>query len=96
MKRIFLIACAAFALTGCTTISSLFAEADKEPTPIQQANAYVPAIRPVAADFCMRVGQSSRQDAMRAGFDLETQERMALRNSQQCQFFVSPQYASLQ
>jgi len=95
MKRIFLIACAAFALTGCTTIGSLFAGAEKEPSPIQMANAYVPVIRPVAADFCLRVGQSSRQDAMRAGFDLETQERMALQNSQQCQLFVSPQYASL-
>ena len=48
MKRIFLIACAAFALTGCTTIGSLFAGAEKEPSPIQMANAYVPVIRPVA------------------------------------------------
>ena len=95
MKQILLIACSAFALTGCTTIGSLFAGAEKEPTPIQMADAYVPVIRPVAADFCLHVGQNARQDAVRAGFDLQTQERFALQNSQQCQLFVSPQYASL-
>lgn len=95
MKRIAFIACAAFALTGCTTIGSLLADAEKEPTPMQLANSYVPVTRPVGADFCLRVGQGARQEALRSGFDLPTQERLALQNTQQCQFFVAPQYASL-
>lgn len=96
MKQIALFACAAFALTGCTTIGSLFADAEKGPTPIEQANAYVPVMRPLPADFCQRVGANARQEALRAGFDDATQTRMALQYSAQCEAFATPpQYASL-
>jgi hypothetical protein len=95
MKQIVLLACAAFALTGCTTIGSLFADNDKGPTPIEQANAYVPLARPMPADFCQRVGTNARQEALRAGFDDATQQRIAVQNLQQCESFNQPQYASL-
>lgn len=95
MKRTAVLACAAFALTGCTTVSSLFADADTGPTPIQQANAYVPIAHPMPSDFCDRVGSSARDQALRAGFDEATQQRIAAQNLQQCEGFNQPQYAAL-
>jgi|GEM_PF-4357305 hypothetical protein len=86
---------AAVALTGCTSPASLFAEKEKSPTPIEQANAYVPVVSPMPSDFCDRVGFSARQVALQEGFDAATQNRMALQNSQQCARFTTTQIAGL-
>ena len=89
------ISAAALALTGCASPASLFAEKEKSPTPIEQANAYVPVVSPMPSDFCDRVGFSARQVALQEGFDAATQNRMALQNSQQCARFTTTQIAGL-
>lgn len=96
MKPAIIILCgAAFALTGCTTISSMFAENPKERSPVELAESYVPLASPVPSDFCARFGVRVRQDALMAGFDAATQDRMAQVNSRQCQRFATSQVASL-
>ena len=92
---IILLCGAALSLTGCTTISSLFAEGPRDPSPVELANSYVPEASPVPSDFCARIGVRARQDAMIAGFDAATQDRMEQVNSRQCQRFATSQVASL-
>ena len=92
---LFAIFAAACALTGCTAPGALFAEKEKSPTPIEQANAYIPVASPVPADFCDRVGFHAREVALQAGFDTATQTRLALQNTQQCEHFATTQVAGL-
>jgi hypothetical protein len=89
------IAAAAFALTGCTSIGALFAAKDGQPSPIELANAYVPAASPVPFDFCARVAANARAEALRAGFDAATQTRIGQQNARQCQSFAPQQQVAL-
>ncbi len=86
---------AACALSGCTTVGSLFADKNKEPSPIELANAYVPVARPLPSNFCSRVGANARAEALRAGFDAATQERIGTLNARQCENFATQQVALL-
>jgi hypothetical protein len=89
------IAAAAFALTGCTSVSSMFAENSKQPSPIELANAYVPTASPIPYDFCNRVAAGARAEALRAGFDAATQERISAQNGRQCQSLAPQQQVAL-
>lgn len=96
MKRaLFVIAAAAFALTGCTSIGSLFARNDTQLSPLELANSYVPTALPMPYDFCSRVAANARAQALRAGFDAATQQRIGAQNGSQCESFSTQQIASL-
>jgi len=86
---------AAFALSGCTSIGALFAERETEPSPIELANAYVPRASAMPFDFCSRVAANAQADALRAGFDAATQQRIGAQNGRQCQSFLPQQVAQL-
>ena len=94
MKRaLIVISAAAFALTGCTSIGSLFAESETQPSPVEMANAYVPSASIVPYDFCSRVAATAQAEALRAGFDAATQQRIGAQNGNQCQRFATQQVA---
>jgi len=88
-------AAAAFALSGCTSIGALFADSGQQPSPLELANAYVPQASPMPYDFCSRVAAGAKAEALRAGFDAATQERIGARNARQCQNVAPQQQVAL-
>ncbi len=86
---------AASIVTGCAAPGPLFVQREKELTPVEQANAYVPLANPVPSDFCQRVGFDAQQQALHAGFDLSTQDRLATQSAHQCEVFMTMQVAGL-
>ncbi len=96
MKRAILVmTAAAFALNGCTSIGALFAESEKQPSPLELANAYVPRASVVSYDFCTRVAANAQAEALRAGFDAATQQRIGAQNGRQCQSMAPQQQVAL-
>jgi hypothetical protein len=89
------LAAAAFALTGCTSVGSMFTAKEKQPSPIELANAYVPTASPIPYDFCNRVAAGAKAEALRAGFDAATQERISAQNGRQCQSLAPQQQVAL-
>jgi len=68
---------------GCSSVNGLFAA----PPPLAPAAVFEPPVvssAPLSDQFCEHVAEDARAQALAAGFDGPTQERMRRQSFQQC------------